>query len=77
MSEEKPTTVDGEVVEPPGRTELSERLHRLKKAALTAADRRERIPVPLYWSLFHSQVRDVRKVRAHQRLVRCLLIGGE
>lgn len=63
-------------IEAPGPTELAEKLHRLKKAALSAAERRERIPVPLYWSLFHSQVREMRKAKEKERLLRSLLLTG-
>lgn len=61
---------------PPGPSELASRLRRVKEAALYAAERRSsRVPVPLYWSLFHSQIADAKAVRAHQRALRKIIFG--
>jgi hypothetical protein len=61
----------------PGPTELAAKLSRLRDVALKAAEARTRLPVPLFWSLFHSQVRDVRKVRDRERKLRALFLNGE
>jgi len=68
---------ESELAVAPGPTEIAEKLTRLKRAMVSAAETRTRLPVPLYWSLFHSQVKEVRKVKARERLLRTLFIGSD
>ena len=46
---------------------LSNRLDRLKHATLNAIKRRERLPQPLFWSLFHAEVEDIKAKREKKR----------
>lgn len=61
---------------PPGRTALAERLDRLKQATFRTVTRRERLPQPLFWSLFHSEVREIKRKKDELRLARKAFLGG-
>lgn len=62
---------------PPGPSELASKVQRVKQAALAAAERRARLPVPLFWSLFHSQIREAKEVRQRNRALKKILLGIE
>lgn len=61
---------------PSGPTLLAKRLRRLKSAAWTVTESRERVPQPFFWSLFHSEVDTLRKRRAEQREARRKALYG-
>ena len=44
-------------------------LARLKSSALKAAGDRERLPQPLFWSLFHAQLESLKREKELRRLV--------
>lgn len=48
-------------------TDLALQLDRLKLATLSAIRRRERLPQPLFWSLFHAEVGQIKKRREKRR----------
>jgi len=56
---------------------IAARLETLKKATLAAAAKRERLPQPLFWSLFHSQIKEIRASKERLREASELLSGGE
>ena len=60
-----------------GPSALAERVRRLRGAALSAIERRERLPHPLFWSLFHSEVGELRRQRARAREEQRVRILGE
>ena len=62
-------------VEPRERSELAERVGRLRASAIEACRTRERLPQPLFWSLFHTEAACIREARGRARVVRMLLIG--
>lgn len=56
-------------------TVLSRKLTDLKKATLHAVNSRERLPQPLFWSLFSSELADIKAARQEQRILRKILYG--
>ncbi len=48
-------------------------IQRLKTATIEAADKRERLPQPLFWSLFHSALQNVRETKNKERAISDLL----
>lgn len=61
---------------PPGPREPStfaREVERLKAASLKAARERERLPQPLFWSLFHSKLKDLKREKELKRLLDDLL----
>ena len=61
----------------PERTFIARRLARLKAATEHAAAKREHLPQPLFWSLFHSQLKEIRAEKERERLLREALEGLE
>lgn len=57
------------------RSFIAERLDRLKRATLDVVNRRERLPQPLFWSLFHTEVDEIREKRRKERIARCAFLG--
>jgi hypothetical protein len=57
------------------RTDLAEDIADLRSRVVNLAKAREHLPQPLFWSLFHSRVRDIKK---HKELTRALdaALGG-
>jgi len=49
------------------KTPLAEKLSNLKSATLGVVSRRERLPQPLFWSLFHTELDSIKKRRKKQR----------
>ena len=56
-------------------TVIARRLARLKAATESAAAKRERLPQPLFWSLFRSQIEELRKDKERARMLREALEG--
>lgn len=50
-------------------SEISRRLERLKVATVDAARSRERLPQPLFWSLFRSEIEELRQQKELRRLL--------
>ena len=63
--------------EKPKRSELAESVERLREATIGAAERRERLPQPLFWSLFRSEVERIKRRKAKVRAVSQALGIGE
>ena len=60
------------------RSEIAEAVERLKSATVSAADKRSRLPQPLFWSLFASEIANIKKKKSLKRTVDALLgDGGE
>ena len=53
----------------PTKSKLSEELDRLKRASIDALSSRERIPQPLFWSLFHSELAGLKKRKHLERFI--------
>lgn len=50
-------------------------IKRLKDATIAAADKRERLPQPLFWSLFTSELAEIKDGKESDRLLDSLLKG--
>ena len=59
MSEEKKAEIE--------RSPIAEAVSRLKDASFDAAKRREKLPQPLFWSLFNIQISEIRRKKEIQR----------
>ena len=55
------------------RSALAIRLERLKKASLEAVERRPHLPHTLFWSLFCSEITDIRREKAKHRQLQKLV----
>ncbi len=53
----------------PTKSKLSEELDRLKRASIEALSTRERMPQPLFWSLFHSELAGLKKRKHLERFI--------
>lgn len=69
--------VDGQgeqpTVTPAPPTAAAQRLRTLKQASFRAAEKRERLPQPLFWSLFHEELRQIKKEKRRDREVTAFL----
>lgn len=54
---------------------VAREIKRLKAASFSAASKRERLPQPLFWSLFHSALDDLRSSKKRSRKLNELLAG--
>ena len=57
-------------------SELAQEIKELQQSVSSAMQKRERLPQPLFWSLFNSRIKDMRKRREALRTLNSLL-GGE
>lgn len=60
---------DSDQVPVPERSAVAREVEDLQKTVLRLARDRERLPQPLFWSLFNSRLRDIKK---HKDLTRLL-----
>lgn len=51
---------------------VAAQLRKLKSTLFRIAEHRERIPQPLFWSLFHSQLHEIKEEKARVRLLRSI-----
>ena len=58
-------------------SELALRLMRLKQATMRVVGNRERLPQPLFWSLFHTEISEIRRRRLAERLARMAYLRGD
>ena len=61
------------MAQPPSAVAL--KLKRLKSATFKAAQNRERLPHPLFWSLFLTEVSELKKKKDEKRLIDRLVLG--
>ena len=54
-------------------TPIAEEIRRLQAATLASIEKRERLPQPLFWSLFHSELEKVRRAKKQERLLQEVL----
>ena len=59
--------------QPPSAVAL--KLKKLKSASFKAAQARERLPQPLFWSLFLTEVSELKKKKEEKRLLDRILLG--
>lgn len=58
-----------DTVAPPGPSAIAAEISRIKHATVEAAAKRSRLPQPLFWSLFHAALDDLRRQKEQQRLL--------
>lgn len=66
---------ESEPVAPATPSELAQEIKALQESVTRAMEKRERLPQPLFWSLFNSRVKDMRKRRELLRTLNSLLGG--
>ena len=54
---------------------LAQVISELKKAAFRATDERQRLPQPMFWSVFNLRINEIRNKKKLQRFVRETLDG--
>lgn len=54
--------------EPCERSAIANELSALQETVLRLARERERLPQPLFWSLFNSRLKDIKRHKEEQRL---------
>lgn len=59
------------------REKVAQKLERLRGATLGVLKRRERVPQPLFWSLFHAEVSEIKKRKERERRARSALLGQD
>ena len=59
--------------QPREKSSIAAEIERLKKASFNAASERERVPQPLFWSLFNSQIRELKKEKKALRALEEIL----
>ncbi len=52
---------------------LAREVSRLHDASKRAVEKRDHIPQPLFWSLFHSRIKSIKRRKEKDRLVRSVL----
>lgn len=57
----------------PSASPIAEQLDRLRQNVLKVVATRERLPQPLFWSLFHTQLDQVKAARKAERVRRAAL----
>ena len=63
-------TEEDVLTETPERSAIAENISDLKDTILRLARDRERLPQPLFWSLFNSRLKDIKKTKEQERLLR-------
>ena len=67
---------EGDSITETGPTALACRVRRLHNAVSSAIAKRDRLPVPLFWSLLRAEVMELRKARQRDRAQRKILYGS-
>lgn len=57
------------------RSELAQEISELQASITKAISKRERLPQPMFWSLFNSRIKDIRKRRELMRVLSEFLGG--
>lgn len=58
-------------------SEVAYHLQHLKAAVWKTIKKREKLPQPLFWSLFHVEVRELKQRRQKERLLKKIFQGLE
>lgn len=57
------------------RTKLARKVGRLKESSFRLASQREKLPVPLFWSVFHLEIDSIKKEKHRSRMIRKIVDG--
>lgn len=63
-------------LEPQGPTLVAQQLRQLRSRVFSLVEKRERLPHPLFWSVFCGEVAELRKRKEKERLERALWLSG-
>lgn len=69
-------TDDDDTNQPKEPSLVAQEVARLKRASFKAAEVRERLPQPLFWSVFGQQLNEIRQLKAKVRAIESVLSGG-
>ena len=53
-----------------GKTPLALEIEQVRDATLKAAAKRQHLPQPLFWSLFHSRIRQLKQEKHNERVIK-------
>jgi hypothetical protein len=67
---------EDETVERPERSAIAEEVRALELAISRSVSKRERMPQPTFWFLFHKRIEEIKKKRELQRKVDEILGGS-
>lgn len=56
-------------LQPQGPSDVARRVRKLQSSVLEAAAKRKRLPQPLFWSLFHNELEEIRRSKERKRLL--------
>ena len=59
--------------EAPEKSAIAKEIETLQETILRLARNRERLPQPLFWSLFHSRISDIKRNKELSRLLKDVL----
>ena len=59
------------------RSDIAQAISRLREASFKTAKERERVPQPLFWSLFAAELHAIKKKKKEQRLLTTLFGPSE
>lgn len=62
-----------ESIEPRERSVIAEEIARLKEATFRAVAERERLPQPLFWSVFGEQLKSIKRLKAQTRAIEAVI----
>ena len=60
-------------IQPLERTAIAREVSSLQDTVLRLARDRERLPQPLFWSLFNSRLKDIKRHKEEQRAIKAAL----
>ena len=67
---------DDNANQPSERSGVAEDIEDLRSTILRVAKERERLPQPLFWSLFNSRLKEIKRHKELSRLLNTVLDGG-
>jgi hypothetical protein len=73
MKEELTRDEDTESPEPSEKSAIAREIETLQETVLRFARERERLPQPLFWSLFNSKIKDIKRNKELSRLLKDVL----
>jgi hypothetical protein len=71
--DEKPAPAAESPAEDSNEPSIARRLDKIRSATIQAAEKRGRLPQPLFWSLFHSEIAQLKKEKELRRLLQEVL----
>lgn len=66
---------DNDTPSPLERSAVAVDIEKLQKTVLRLANEREVLPQPLFWSLFHTRLQNIRKQKYIERTLKECLLG--